>query len=372
MSVSIAQLKASLRKMADEAEMTLAKTKVEGRDLTKEEAARVDEIIAEIEVAKYQIKRLETEDVGMKVDAIAFGGISGSGLYAEFKSAGWQPGERTYIPDPGFLRVKAASFDGDVPDISPIRREGGELGFDRRYIHPAFPMQAVDGTTTSVQILLQSGRTLASTSDVVRAIDSVTAKPETSSVKTLTTVDLQQVAAIESATPNIILAQPGFRSMVEQDLRTTILEAYDQLVLDAIAGVTPTNTTPGADLVASLRAAIEDLAALGYNGPYTALLSPQDAVDLDLMQSGGPEAFYVFGPGQFARAPFGLNVRIGKNVTDPMVVDPAAFGRLYATGLTLATFEEGAGSTNSSTVRLEGNAAFGVEREAALTIIGGS
>jgi hypothetical protein len=55
-----------------------------------------------------------------------------------------------------------------------------------------------------------------------------------------------------------------------------------------------------------------------------------------------------------------------------MVTDAAAFGRLYATGLTLATFEQDAGTTNSSTVRLEGNAAFGVEREDALTVIASS
>jgi hypothetical protein len=73
----------------------------------------------------------------------------------------------------------------------------------------------------------------------------------------------------------------------------------------------------------------------------------------------------VFGPAQFAPGSlFGLNVRISKTA-GTAVVDSNAFGKLYANPLTLARFEEDAGSTNQSTVRLEGHAAFGVERTTA-------
>jgi hypothetical protein len=44
------------------------------------------------------------------------------------------------------------------------------------------------------------------------------------------------------------------------------------------------------------------------------------------------------------------------------VVDSSAFGKLYASPVTLARFEQDAGSTSQSTVRLEGHAAVGVER----------
>ena len=90
--------------------------------------------------------------------------------------------------------------------------------------------------------------------------------------------------------------------------------------------MSPTLSAEGPDLVAGLRQAMEDLAALGYDGPYTALLSPVDAVALDLMQTEGPEAFYQFGIGQFAWSPFGLSIRIGKNVT----ADGGRPGRLRA------------------------------------------
>jgi hypothetical protein len=48
-------------------------------------------------------------------------------------------------------------------------------------------------------------------------------------------------------------------------------------------------------------------------------------------------------------------------------------GKLYVSPISLARFEEDAGSTNKSTVRLEGHAAFGVERQdAAVEILAGS
>jgi hypothetical protein len=47
------------------------------------------------------------------------------------------------------------------------------------------------------------------------------------------------------------------------------------------------------------------------------------------------------------------------------VVDSSAFGSLYVSPISLARFEENAGATNTSTVRLEGHAAFGVERTSA-------
>jgi hypothetical protein len=75
---------------------------------------------------------------------------------------------------------------------------------------------------------------------------------------------------------------------------------------------------------------------------------------------------YVFAPAQLApRQIYGLNTRIITAGTAAVVCDSQAFGKLYASPLSLSRFEENAGATNTSTVRLEGNAAFGVERPAA-------
>jgi len=55
-------------------------------------------------------------------------------------------------------------------------------------------------------------------------------------------------------------------------------------------------------------------------------------------------------------------VRISKTAEVRVVADAAAFGKLYVSPISLARFEEDAGSINKSTVRHEGHAAFGVER----------
>jgi hypothetical protein len=49
----------------------------------------------------------------------------------------------------------------------------------------------------------------------------------------------------------------------------------------------------------------------------------------------------------------------------PVVLDSSANGKLYLSPISLARFEENAGRTNTSLVRLEGHAAYGVERTAA-------
>ena len=74
---------------------------------------------------------------------------------------------------------------------------------------------------------------------------------------------------------------------------------------------------------------------------------------------------YAFGPGRFSPGQlFGLDVRVTK-AAGTAVIDTSAYGRLYVSPIRLARFEENAGATNTSTVRLEGNGVFGTERTAA-------
>jgi hypothetical protein len=69
---------------------------------------------------------------------------------------------------------------------------------------------------------------------------------------------------------------------------------------------------------------------------------------------------------------FGLQRRISKTIPASVVVDSTALGKMYASPVTLARFEEAAGSTNTSTVRMELNAVFGGERAAAAVRIAAS
>jgi hypothetical protein len=206
----------------------------------------------------------------------------------------------------------------------------------------------------------------------VRAIDAVTAKPEVTTVTNLLTVPLSQVAAIETNIPNVILEQDAIESVVEVDLRLSIDGGLDHLVKTGIdaSGFQAPGTDP---LPTSVRKAMTTIQASGY-APDTLLLTPAAAETLDTLVSGisGGTADYVFGPGNPAGALFGLQARVSKVIAAPVVVDSRAFGKLYVSPISLARFEADAGTTNRSNVRLEGHAAFGVERQAAAIRIAAS
>jgi hypothetical protein len=112
----------------------------------------------------------------------------------------------------------------------------------------------------------------------------------------------------------------------------------------------------------------------GYS-PDTVLMTPADAGALDVLVSGiaSGTADFVFAPGQFAPGQiFGLNRRISKTIPATTVVDSQALGKMYASPVTLARFEADAGTTNRSNVRMELNAVFGGERQAAAIRIAAS
>jgi hypothetical protein len=96
----------------------------------------------------------------------------------------------------------------------------------------------------------------------------------------------------------------------------------------------------------------------GYNGSLLAL-KPSDAANLTLVR-GVTEQFVRSDPLATFR------VVSSPSVTAPLLIDPSAAGRLYLSAPTLATFEENAGSTNTSTTRFEGTALFVVDREDAI------
>ncbi len=290
------------------------------------------------------------------------------GLAEEFRSRGF-PGESASV---SWDEYRTATFSGAIDVLYPVRREGVALGADKRYAYPAFPTVAVDAATTSVQVLRQSARTLPSAADVIRDIDQTTTKPEVATTTELVTVSLHQVAAVETGIPNVILAQPAIDSLIETDLRLALNAGLDKLVVDTF--VASPNQQSGTDpLLVSIRKALTVLQAAGYAAD-TLILPPTEAEELDILQTDGPEAFYVFGAGRFAPGQlFGLNVRVSKSIVAPTVVDTAAYGKLYISPISLSRFEQDAGATNKSTVRLEGHAAFGVERQdAAVEILASS
>jgi phage head maturation protease len=275
--------------------------------------------------------------------------------------------------DRGFFENRTAAVTWDewrsfswaagtvVSDINPIRRDGVPLGFDQRWLYPALPTTAVDAATTSVQYLRESSRSLAGTA-VLRALDSVAQKPETSTTVELKTEQLSQVATVSSGIPRIHAAQPMFQSLIEQDLRLAVSDGLDELVR---RGVTTAGTAAAVtgNVLDKIRKAKTVVAGQGYN-PDVLAIDPAGAETLDLLKTSGSEAMYVFNAGAAAPAPYGLQVRVWKSAGTALL-DADAFGRLYVAPMELRSFEADGGLSNTQNVRLETNAAFTVERVSA-------
>ena len=286
------------------------------------------------------------------------------GLADEFRRLGF-PAEVATMSWSEF-EARAVVWAASVDVMNQVRRDGVPLGFDTRYCWPAFGRVGVAAGVTSVAVVQQTARALAPAASVVRPIDAVTPKPETGSTLDIINVPLQQVATIQSGLPNVYLAQPTVNTIIEQDLRLAINEGLDSLILAALA--TAAFHDPGADeLIVSIRKCITTLRAEGYS-PDTLLLTPAADEALDVLVSGiaGGVNDYVFSAASFSPTSiFGLSRRVSKSVPAPVVVDSGALGKLYASPVSLARFEADAGATNSSNVRLELNACFGLERIAA-------
>jgi HK97 family phage prohead protease len=293
------------------------------------------------------------------------------GLAEEFRAAGF-PGDLATVPFEAF-EDRAVTWTGSVDLIQKARSTATDLGMDQRYAWPGFQRVNVDEGVTSVDVFTQTARSLATAANVVRAVDATTNKPETGSTVTLVTTSMKQVATVQSGIPNVYLESAAFNTIIENDLRLALNEGLDKLVLDAIAGAG--FQAPGTDpLLVSIRKAITTLQGNGYN-PDTLILTPANAEALDVLVSGlsGGTKDYVFGAGGFAPGTiFGLNKRISKTIPAAAVVDSNALGKMYASRVSLARFEENAGKTNTSLVRLETHAVFGTERQNAAVRIAAS
>jgi HK97 family phage prohead protease len=286
-----------------------------------------------------------------------------------FRSRGF-PSERVAeIPWQEF-EERAVTWSASVDVMNQMRRIGVPLPLDQRYAWPAFPRVGVDASATSVLVVQQVSRALASAANVVRNIDATTAKPETGSTINVLTVSLHQVANIQTNVPNIYMLQDAVNSIIEQDLRLAINECLDKLVLDAIATAgfhAPTTE----DTFTSVRKCITTLQGLGFN-PDTLILTPAAAESLDLSKATTADSFYQFAPDFAPGSIFGLSRRISKTIPAPAIIDSSAFGKLYASPVTLARFEASNGTTNSANIRMELNATFGVERVGAALRIAAS
>jgi HK97 family phage prohead protease len=303
-----------------------------------------------------------TTTTGLQVEDRVTVANSTRGLADEFRHAGF-PGETATIPFEAF-EDRAVTWTGSVATMNAASSTAAGLGYDKRWIWPLFARAPVDEGATSVDVPTQTARSLATAANVVRAIDAVTTKPETGSTVTIVNTPLNQVANKQSGIPNVFLESQAINSIVNEDLTLALNDGLDKLVLDKIAlsGFRDPSTD---NMVAAVRKTITVMRASGYS-PNLLILTPAADEALDLLVSGvtGGTADYVFSPGQFGPELWGLTRRVSKSIPASAIVDTRVFGKLYASRVSLARFEENAGATNTSLIRLETHAVLGVERSA--------
>ena len=271
----------------------------------------------------------------------------------------------------GFFENRAASIGWDeyrsfswaagtvLTDLNPIRREGVGLGFDSRWLFPVLPTTGVSDATTAIQYLRQSARTLAGTA-LIRPLDATSTKPETSTTVEYQSLQLSQVATIQKDIPRIHAAQPMFQSLVEQDLRFSVNDGLDEVARRGIA-LAGTIVKGSDDVLEVTRRAMTLIQQDGYN-PSVLAIDPAGAEALDLLRTPGTEKFYVWGPGRSTpTGPFGLSIRVWKTA-GTAVLDADSYGRMYVAPVELRAFEQDAGASNRTTLRMETNAGYTVER----------
>jgi HK97 family phage prohead protease len=340
--------------MSDDREVKEGGLNVEDRQLKQDDAATIRE-------QAYPAGSLRVED--------RVGDLRVTTLTEEFRTRGF-PDQTASVT---FDEFRAVTWGGTIVALNANRVNGVPLGADQRYAWQAVPNVAVNAGVTSVDVFQQTARSLPAGTAILRAIDATTNKPEVGSTLNITNVPLKQVAGVETGIPNVYLERDELATVVENDLRLAVNEGLDETVRAGLA--TSGFQAPSTDnILVSIRKAMTTIWASGYV-PDTLMLTPAAAETIDTMVSGltGGTADFVFGPGRFAPGTvFGLNTVVSKVLPAPVVLDSSANGKLYVSPISLSRFEENAGRTNTSLVRLEGHAVYGVERTAAAVRIAAS
>jgi hypothetical protein len=336
--------------------------RAEGRGLTEAERAELDGIMLNAKIQKMSDAMASEPSGGSQ----PYGGLYGALMFAGYNR---RSSPAAYVPFATFGTPTfgaAATFDGDYSDAVRIERPSPPLGADRRFLFPLLPSEGVESDATSIASFRAKARTLASPSDMIRAIDETSTKPETDTTSELASEPLKQVATIESAVPNIMLESAAMRGWINDDLSFAYATAVDFHVTDQIETASPNTAASGADLLESILLAAEAVAAAGYS-PSVLAASPETLIALLLLRQPGTDD-YVFSGNQ---PPLGALRKVAvSGLETSYVLDPNAAGKLYSSPVLVATFEENSGQSNTSTVRIESNALFLVQRVDAIVEVG--
>jgi hypothetical protein len=245
------------------------------------------------------------------------------------------------------LGAKAPNLTG-APPAGWQPTSGGvvPLGQDRRYVYANMP--AVDaGDATSVDDFRVVDVTV--TGNRERAIAATTPKAVASPEIVHVNTPLRQHAVILDAVPNALLgSMQGLRDVLDGQGRHLVSQSLDAHVYGQLIAAAPAGDT-GDNLIEQTRHGVAALRSAGHL-PDLLIVSPTDAVDLDLSEDSGGYVFSVRSAGDASPL---WNLRVVETPAavgaDPLLVASGSIGRLYVGALQVdADPFSGAGGENFS------------------------
>jgi hypothetical protein len=229
-----------------------------------------------------------------------------------------------------------------------------EAGRDRRSLYRVLPRQQLDPGTMSIDDFRQTGsRTV--TGEVERDPMDTSQKAELDLSIELATDPVRTFAVVTSGVPTRLFdLEAQFAQFLRTEMQFQLELALDVHTIEQIMAASPPFGTTGADLIAQVRNAIAEMRAVGAS-PSILAISPEDAAGLDLTQTSGPEAAYVFTTRQSGGASplWSLQVVEVPNLMEPVLLDPEMLGLLYTASGRLLVDPFSAMDTNEVRLRLE-------------------
>lgn len=350
----------------------------EGRDLSRRERARAEELLDKAEELK---AKAETDDeirrVSTGIGAASTGPSDpnapiGQGWGRLGKSIDLRAGKtKAEVPLDGLMRGKAGTFPEDE-EFPPFRAPMIPAGYDTRFLYPNLARQTI-GPELSVAEFRQVGRADVASGTILRYPTDTSTKAELDVELELVQERMRQVAAVISDVPNAILnADTTLRAFLEVQMRVKLDQAIDQHVVAQIDVGSFAGGAVGTNLVEQIRNGIAAMKAAGTN-PNIVALSPTDSVELDLFTTGADDAYVFALRDSGSSSPlFNLRVIETSAVTEPLLIDTTQLGLLYVGQASFQIDPYSGFEQNLSTVRLEGNVLFHVRNPEGCYEIGGS
>jgi hypothetical protein len=375
----LAELEARLRSLRGERSRAqkvfeIAKATAESVPEGEDNDAQVDTAQSARDAVKSvesEIAKVEEEQKGLLRQLAGSAGFSGVNGWADAaRRIDLARGEtRVDMAAQSLLQAQIGSGAYRAPGSATSVTTPSERAAAGQILYSAFPQQGLAGAEFAISDFTISF-SASGVTGVERPVDATTEKADVPATVALATPQVRQFAVTIHDVPAKLFDNFGaLTAFLEQEMRRRLDLAIDEHVVGKIVAATPPSGSTGTGLVEQVRHAVAASRALGAS-PSVLALNPTDAAALDLTTVGA-DGLYLFAVRDTSSSSplWALSVIESPAVDDPLVLDPARLGVLYAgTGTILADPYSGMES-NLVRVRVEVEAYLHVRNDASAYVI---